>query len=178
MSNRVNIKITGEELKGIKRLRERLKEMAKYKGKIGVFGGNYPETGEPIAEVAYQHEFGVSQEHQFMYKGTPITIKSIPTRSFLRLPIQKKVKKIIGDKEFLKALIITSAVDNKLDKPLKVMCANFYALIQEAFDTAGWGSWMRNKSRKYIKLKGSDQPLIDTGLLRASITYQVEKEGE
>ena len=47
-------------------------------------------------------------------------------------------------------------------------------LINEAFETSGWGNWAPN-SPLTIAQKGSAMPLIDTGKLRQSITYEVQK---
>ena len=47
-------------------------------------------------------------------------------------------------------------------------------LVNEAFETSGWGEWLPN-SPLTIAQKGSAMPLIDTGKLRQSITYEVEK---
>ena len=47
-------------------------------------------------------------------------------------------------------------------------------LVNEAFETSGWGNWAEN-SPLTIAQKGSALPLINTGKLRQSITYEVEK---
>ncbi len=174
---KINFKFTDNDLKGLKNLQESLKKMENIQARVGVFGGKYPQTGESIASVAYLHEFGDSTPRSFKYKGQNITIKNgIPTRSFLRVPLNKKRKKIIIDKDFMKAYIAVSLMQGKPEKPIKLMATNAYDVIQEAFATKGFGKWLPNKNHEYIKLKGSTTPLIDTGLLRSSITYKIEEK--
>jgi hypothetical protein len=50
------------------------------------------------------------------------------------------------------------------------------AVIQDAFDSQGFGQWDKNISKVYITAKGSDTPLIDTGFLRQSVTSKVSKK--
>ena len=177
MASRVNIKITGKDLKGIKQLKENLVKLQSLEGKVGVFGGSYP-TGESVPEVAMLHEFGSVTPRSFQYKGQNIKIKGIPTRSFLRVPLRSKKYKIVGDKEEMTKYVLYALHTGHANVPLEILTRRAEAVVQEAFDTQGFGQWDRNISEKYIALKGSDTPLIDTGRLRQSVTSTIGKRGE
>ena len=171
----VNIKITGDDLKGIKNLAENLAKLKNLQEKVGVFGGNYP-NGESIASVALLHEFGSQTPRTFNYKGRPLTIKGVPTRSFLRMPLTTRKSKVIGDKEEMKKYVIYALQTGHVNVPLEIMGRRAEAVIQDAFDSGGYGHWDKNISQEYIALKGSDTPLIDTGFLRQSITSKLSKK--
>jgi hypothetical protein len=161
MASRVNIKITGKDLKGIKKLKENLAKLQSIEGKVGVFGGSYP-TGESVPEIANTQEFGTTK---------------IPARSFLRMPLHSKRYKIVGDKEFLQRYVIDALQSGFVHMPLDYITKRAESIIQEAFDTRGWGKWAANAPLT-IKLKGSDSPLIDTSRLRQSVSSIVGKRGE
>lgn len=174
-----NFKIEGAELKGLKKLQECLQQYKQHYVKVGVLGGNSP-SGESYASIAMLHEYGSDSPRTFNYKGRKIKINGVPTRSFLRMPIRTHIKKLKGDTvkqggTVEKALIL-DFTHGYTGVALKLLGANAEGIIQEAFDTQGFGKWERNISKQYIELKGSDTPLIDTGKLRASITSQVEKK--
>lgn len=168
-----NIKIKGAELKGLKKLQECLEQYKQHYVKVGVLGGNSP-SGESYANIAMLHEYGSESPRTFNYKGQKIKINGVPTRSFIRMPIKTRIKKLKGD-TVEKALIL-DFTHGYTGIALKLLGINGERIIQEAFDTQGFGKWEKNISEKYIALKGSDTPLIDTGKLRASVTSQVEKK--
>lgn len=169
----------GKDLKGFKKLKECLEQYKNHYVKIGVFGGNAP-NGESYPSIALLHEFGSETPRTFVYKGKKITIKGVPTRSFLRVPINNHIKKLKGETykqggTVEKALIL-DFTHGYTGVALKLLGANAEAIVQEAFDTQGYGQWERNINQEYIALKGSDTPLIDTGGLRKAVTSQVEKK--
>ncbi len=168
-------KIKGGDLKGLKKLQENIKKMAQYRVKVGVLGGNTP-TGESLASVAMLHEFGSETPRSFVYKGKKITITGIPTRSFLRMPLRLKKKTLSKMDEVDKGMLIDGLKTGNVHFPLYRLGLKGVAIVQKAFDTAGFGQWMRNINEQYIELKGSDTPLINTGLLRQSIASEVYKK--
>ena len=104
--------------------------------------------------------------HEF---GSPT--QKIPARSFLRMPIITKAKQItkmmsknkeLYEKEISKGNIL------KIFQDLGIYCEQ---IIQNAFETKGFGTW---RDKKIVK-DGKDMPLIDTGQLRRSITSEVHK---
>jgi hypothetical protein len=115
----------------------------------------------------FRHTFGVN-----LRKST--TEINIPARSWLYEPIKSpEFKKLIydyvGDIELLKEY-----GDKDIMKDLaKIIGEAGLFQIQKAFETSGNGQWAPN-SAITIRQKGSSKPLIDTGRLRGSITYEVE----
>ena len=102
----------------------------------------------------------------------------IPARSFLQMPLTKKnavineLKKQLGG---LKSEDIADYILRKQDfMTLAVMLgASAVEVVNQAFDTNGFGEWAPN-SPYTIAMKGSANPLQDTGELQGKITYEVE----
>ena len=172
----MNWKMQGDDLKGLKNFQANLQKLAQHRVKVGVLGGNTP-TGQPLASVAMLHEFGSETKRSFMYKGRKITINGVPTRSFLRMPLRMKIRTLSKMDEVDKGMLIRGLETGQVQHPLYRLGLKAVAIIQKAFDSGGFGQWPRNISEEYIEMKGSDVPLIDTGLLRQSIASEVYKKG-
>jgi len=114
------------------------------------------KTAPTVLEVGIWHEYGT----QF-----------VPMRSFIRAPFiekQAEMKKII-DGQF--RLVLEKGLDVEIALGrVGVAGVNF---SREAFKTQGFGEWPDIKASTK-KAKGSSGILIDTGLLRNSITWVVE----
>ena len=115
------------------------------------------DVGTNVA-IGMKHEFGSLTEN-------------IPQRSFLRMPLNKKRKKLLdsvkGKKtvdEIVSQLGLVGAVER-----LGVAAEG---IVQDAFKTRGFGSWAPN-APSTVKSKGSNAPLIDTKQLSDSIVSQV-----
>lgn len=164
--------VKGADLKNLKKFVQNIEKLKQYRVKVGVLGGNYA-TGESIASVALKHEFGSRKPHTFKYKGEMITIKSLPTRSFLRVPLRLKIRTLSKMDEVEHAMLIRGLLTGQVQHPLYMLGLKGEKIVQKAFDTQGFGQWPRNISQRYVELKGSDVPLIDTGHLRKSISSEV-----
>ena len=113
-----------------------------------------------MAELGAIHEYGAPSV-------------GIPQRSFLRVPLSANVNNIFKvveqDLKFK---------DTDSNKALNKLGAKGQTIVLEPFKTQGDGAW-QPLSRKTIlrrkkgKGKGEDKPLIDTGQLRRSITWEV-----
>lgn len=121
---------------------------------VGVQAGDiYPETGESIADVAFNNEF-----------GTDI----IPSRPFMRQTFAKKqeeIKKHV-DAEY------QAVLDQKktVEQALSLIGEWYQGEIQQEIIDGGFAP----NAQSTIDKKGSSQPLIDTGRLRQSIRYVVK----
>lgn len=123
---------------------------------VGIFGkANGRRSSEKTnAEIGAQHEFGTEK---------------IPRRSFLRMPIFQMSDEIIKrtGEGALDLLVKNEPV--ALLKQLGFACE---IVIDKAFRTRGFGSWKENAPLT-IAMKGSSDPLIDTGQLKRSIDSRV-----
>lgn len=94
-----------------------------------------------------------------------------PKRSWLRMPVKVKANDITKN-----AII---AIKNNLTNPkgtdivAKSIGAAGLGVIQEAFDTHGFGLWDANAPKTIKKKGGKNTPLIDTAEFRQSITFSV-----
>lgn len=98
---------------------------------------------------------------------------NIPSRSFLRLPIELKEKDIVssmGGKTVQKAI-----ENNQIKTVYSLLGVIAEGYVKQAFASGGYGQW-EALSASTIKKKGSSAPLIDTGQLRRSITSDVVKK--
>lgn len=120
---------------------------------VGILKGNYPEEqgGKNIAEVALFNEFGT---------------KNIPERSFIRSTLQEN-KNYKAIKEKLAKKIIKSELEE--EQALTILGQKVKQDIQNKIVE------LREPPNKAITIykKGSSNPLIDTGLLKNSIDYEV-----
>jgi len=113
-----------------------------------------------VAEIGAVHEF-----------GSPSA--GIPQRSFLRVPLSENVKQLFKalDKDLKFSKINTNKALGKLG-------AKGQSIVLEAFKTQNKGRWEVLKpatisNRLQGSGTGSTKPLIDTGQLRQSITFEV-----
>lgn len=177
-----------------KKLKNAIKALAKeYHVKVGLLAdkGGSDEVSKDLdlAGLGAIHEFGATINvtdkmraffrHQFgiNLKKTTKTIV-IPARSFLELPITQQTKKLekymIEPFDDIETVEYWIAEKGDLMSVAMMLGGAGVRLINEAFETSGWGNWAPN-SPLTIAQKGSAMPLIDTGKLRQSITYEVQK---
>ena len=103
----------------------------------------------------------------------------IPARSFLQMPLTKKnavineLKKQL-DTHDLEYIISYFGKTGDLMTLAVMLGASAVEVVNEAFDTSGWGQWQPN-SPLTIAMKGSANPLQDTGELQGKITFEVEE---
>ena len=151
-----NIKI---DLSGLQQLDKFLANQKR--ALLGIFQSEDARDDENSnASIGAKHEFGSFTEN-------------IPKRSWLRVPVEVKAKDITGN-----AVI---AIKNNLTNPkgvdivAKSIGAAGLGVIQEAFDTKGFGQWEANSPATVIAKGGKNTPLIDKAELRQAVTFSVEK---
>lgn len=114
-------------------------------------------NGQTVLEVGYIHEYGLGNN---------------PKRSWLRTPFLIKQKEIANfiDKRF------ENVFDGSMDAQKAMGQIGLYAtsISQGAFTSQGYGQW-EDITEETKKRKGSSQVLIDTGILRGSITWILNK---
>lgn len=115
---------------------------------VGILGEeNARSDGKTNAEIGSIHEFGS-------------TDGKIPMRSFLRMPITEWLHKEIDNIKAQKELSIEQVAEQ--------IGIAAVAVIEDAFATSGFGQWPVGKTKDI-------EMLVDTGQLRDSISYEVEK---
>ena len=160
----------------------------KYSVKVGLLagkGGN-DDVGEnlDLAGLGAIQEFGctitVTDKMRAFLRSQGLFLKNstkqitIPARSFLSMPImqtklfkQKLQEKIGNTDDFMEYAIRTG----DFKSVAVIIGASALELIQEAFATGGFGQWEANHPLT-IAQKGSAMPLVDTGRLSKSVTFQ------
>lgn len=142
----------------LKELEERLRKSKVYVGlpkAVGNYGNDEDEDGPSIAMIGAVHEFGSAD-------GV------IPERSFLRVPLKaaKKVIDAIIKNELPKVVSGGQSMDNLLYK----LGAKGAAISQEAIVAS---IPPPNAPSTIAGKGGKSTPLIDSGVMKGKITYQI-----
>lgn len=155
-----NIRDGQSEIRGdfsqLENLIKGLKE--KHSVDIGYFKEAKTPDGQSVAQYMAANEFGSVS-------------RKLPVRSSIRMPLEKKQKEIAAYAEGHAREHIESGDIKAIFEDVGIAGQ---AKIQEAFDSGGFGTWPPD-SDKTIARKGSDAVLIDTGLARKSVTYEVDR---
>ena len=148
--------------KGARALATRLHRVAGSRVKVGVLDDAPKEEGESasssplsLLEVASVHEFGAPAA-------------GIPARSFIRAGVDENLPEIRRVQHALAVQVMRGAVE--LPVALDRLGAKVTALLQNRI-ARGIGP---ENAPATIARKGSSKPLVDTGQLKASITWKVE----
>lgn len=130
--------------------------------------GRVEESGTPLVVVAAAHERGIG----------------VPRRSFLQAPIEQARPVLRGQlRRELDKAIRTGALkwDEKRDRfltPTVQALGRIGVYMRAVSQTAIRQGIPPELSDKTIARKGSTVPLIDTGQLRGSLRWQVERHGK
>lgn len=135
----------------ISEISQELKPLAdKNQLKVGFFETSKYQNGIYVADVAKNNEFGTLQ---------------IPSRPFFRNAIENNSKKWVN---FLaQDLVKSENAEISYNRLGEVARGDIVKSINQTNSPAN--------SPLTIKAKGSSKPLVDTGFLRANVTFKVEK---
>lgn len=128
--------------------------------RVGVLGNGAVRSGDQNIsnyELALIHEFGTLDG-------------KIPARSFLRMPVERNKKELLNFAEKNADKLLNDDVRPFFEK----LGAWGQGIVQQAFDSDGFGQWPPNKQSTIDAKGGKDTPLIDTGNLRKSVSYDVK----
>lgn len=133
-----------------------LEELADKEVRVGFQHGEYQdENGVDMCDIAVFNELGT---------------QDIPSRPFLRDSVDNNEAKI---NSFLKKRIKELSNGASADKILKEIGVFQKGLVQ---DEIANGSFEEN-AESTIRRKGSSTPLIDTGQMRQSVNFVIQKKG-
>lgn len=152
----MGIKIRDTVTAGGKKFEKLLKELADKEVRVGFQHGQATEEdGTDICDVAMWNELGT---------------ENMPSRPFLRMSVDENESKI---EEFLKGEVKDLVNGADAEQILKEIGLFQKDLIQEKITE---GSFAPNADST-IRRKGSSKPLIDTGRMRQSVNYVIQKKG-
>lgn len=150
-------------VKGLDKLLKALKGKAPVI-RIGILGessvrGSGTAEGSPTnAQIGAWQEFGTTKN---------------PIRSFLRMPLSVFLQKRMESSGALSKESLNAVVAQATMLPwLKKIAILAEGLVAEAFDTAGFGTWIPSDMRR----KTNHQTLIESAQLRNSITSEVRED--
>ena len=162
-------------------------KIANYTGKI-YYGVPSETSGKrPGLDLEEKPKYNNAQILQLMEYGSPIN--NIPKRELLAPVVNKYSVQISAALEKIISALLqnnTGQADilmQRLALRVENWCKKFFTDEDNNWEPNApitiYGGWMRNKVTGkpiYIKGKGSDRPLIDTGALRQSIKAFFSKE--
>jgi hypothetical protein len=117
-------------------------------------GGKVYGDGQAVATIGARHEYGAG----------------VPRRSFLRVPFTTKKDELT--KAIAKQFADVFERGKSAEQALGLIGTVAVNISKGAFTTRGYGEWP-DITQATKDAKGSSQVLIDTGILRGSITYVV-----
>lgn len=128
--------------------------------KVGILGSEtqrLDDEGEITnAQIGFYHEFGIGEKQ----------------RSFLRMPLAMNLNRELNkagafDEEVIERLLLNKEGLEFITKVAIVA----EGIVLDSFYTGGFGAWKPSN----MQHKEVHQTLVETGQLRDSITYEVEK---
>lgn len=145
------------KMKGLEELNKNLKR--KIAVNIGVLGKNNARNdGASNASIGVLHEFGSFSQH-------------LPARSWLKMPLEIKQDELTGAvAEAIETAILEPNGITTIFRRAGIACEK---IIQEGFETGGFGNWAPLSPATIKEKKGNTRILIDTSQLRRSITSEV-----
>jgi phage gpG-like protein len=155
--NKNGCSLTGD----FSKLEELIKKL-KTKGyvDVGVLGNESSPDGEySVADYGAVHEFGSLDYDNY-----------ITQRSFIKMPIETKQNDVLKD---VKLNFEKNLAEGNVKQILIDIGLGCEGVIQDAFDTGGFGIWRPIADETAKRKKGSTAILIDDGTLRKSITSKV-----
>lgn len=152
MAVKIKDKMTGDGQK----FKKMLKELSQLQVRIGFQrGAAYEEDGTDICDIAAWNELG--------------TVNS-PSRPFLRKSVDENEAKINSFLQSTKKKMLNGASAQQVLKEIGIFQKD---LIQEKITE---GNFVPN-APSTISRKGSSKPLIDTGRMRQSVNFVIQKKG-
>nr|DAE92079.1 MAG TPA: virion morphogenesis protein [Myoviridae sp. ct5xZ3] len=152
----MSVRITDTVTADGKKFKKMLQQLKELEVRVGFQAGEATEEdGTDVCDVAIWNEFGT--EH-------------VPSRPFLRNSVDNNASKI---NSFLKSTKRDLVAVKPAEQVLKEIGIFQKDLIQQEI---GHGSFEPN-AETTIKKKGSSKPLIDSGRMRQSVNYVIQKKG-
>ena len=149
-----------EMLKYTGRMRDQMKAAKKTAVFVGLpvekVGGKIYGDGRTIIQNGATHEFGGG---------------SNPVRSFLRVPFATNGKEL---NQAIAAQFESISTGASVDRALGRIGVTAVNISKGAFTTLGYGAWQPITAATK-RLKKSSQTLIDTGILRSSISWVIRR---
>lgn len=139
---------------GFKRVELDIKKLRGRSIRIGLMG-NEEYEGTSVVDIAAYNEFGTTH---------------IPARPFMAKTEELYKEKIGKFAEFVTGRIIDGKITP--DLALKNIGEQYSAYMKQTIRNAK--TWAVPNSPKTIAIKGSTSPLIDTGRLVGSVSYEVD----
>ena len=155
-----------------------------YRARVGVLGGDARQDAH-LQNQKFKNntaatrrtpggQTDISNAELMLLMVFGVLSRNIPARDPLFTPIIKHRRELIQSLGSGSMRAAFKAGD--YEKMFKLLGIAGEAIVQQAFETSGDGTWPPN-APSTIAAKGSSQPLIDTAQLRKSVSSDVVKKG-
>ena len=147
---------------GMEQILANIKELSTLSLKVGILEDAGSRDGVEIAQYAAWNEYGVPGKDQKW---------AIPPRPFVRGYVDDNIEKIKAMKEMITAQVIDGKID--ANAAIEKLGKNTKEGIKHYIKTSS--NFVPNADAT-VKRKGRDRPLIDTGLMRRSVDFEVLRQ--
>jgi len=162
--------------KGMKKALEEMKKLGKMYAKVGFPDNGDEGDGVRIAQYAYWNENGVTSTNNVLKKGK---VWVLPPRPFMSQAVDNNEEQIIQTG----ARLVKQVADGKIDAKtaMRLNAENMVNLIKQAIKNGQFApnseitinGIIGKDGKVFIRGKKSTKPLVNTGLMRDSVMYQI-----
>jgi hypothetical protein len=163
--------------RGMKKIIAEMKKLGGMYAKVGFPDNGDESRGVRIAQYAYWNENGVTSTNNVLKKGK---VWELPSRPFMSQAVDNNMAQIIETGEKLVKMV----ADGKIDATTACRrnAENMVNLIKESIKNGQWkensditinGTAPGKDGKQFIRGKKSSKPLIDSGMMRDSVMYQL-----
>jgi hypothetical protein len=166
--------------KGMKNILAEMKKLGTMCAKVG-----FPDTGDEsdgvrIAQYAYWNENGVTSTNNVLKKGK---VWELPPRPFMSQAVDNNEDQIKITGEKLVGQVSQGKIDAKT--AMRLNAENMVNLIKGSIKNGKFkpnsditiNGIMGKDGKPFIRGKKSTKPLVDSGLMRDSVMYQIFEDG-
>jgi hypothetical protein len=166
--------------KGMKKIREELSKLGKMSAKVGFPDNGDESNGVRIAQYAYWNENGATSTHNVLKKGG---VWELPSRPFMSEAVDNNEAKIKQTGEML----VKKVADGQMDAitAMRRNAENMLNLIKLSIKNGRFtknsditiDGIMGKDGKWFIRPKKSKKPLVNSGMMRDSVMFQIFDNG-
>jgi hypothetical protein len=166
--------------KGMKKIREELGRLGKMTAKVGFPDNGDESNGVRIAQIAYWNENGVTSTNNVLKKGK---LWELPSRPFMSQAVDNNKAQL----EQGATSLTRQVADGKIDAAaaIRQYAEGMLGFIKQAIKNGGFkensditiNGIMGKDGKWFIRPKKSTKPLINSGMMRDGVMYQILENG-
>jgi hypothetical protein len=166
--------------KGMEKIREELARLGKMVAKVGFPDNGDESNGVRIAQIAYWNENGVTSTNNVLKKGG---LWEIPARPFMAQAFDNNKAQLEQGAQSLTRQVADGKIDAK--SAIRQYADGMVGFIKKAIKKGNFkknsditiNGIMGKDGKWFIRPKKSTKPLINSGVMRDSVMYEILEDG-